>query len=69
MWFASAYDNPTVYVVEPEGSVELDSEYPTAGISFACSKAKIIGIHAVPPSVVSRYRTQLHLLALGQLPW
>jgi Rifampin ADP-ribosyl transferase len=59
MWFASRSDSPMVYEVTPEGGLEDDPDHKRKGISFACPKAKIIGLHNVPDSVARRNRLQM----------
>jgi hypothetical protein len=59
MFFASRSTKPMVYEVTPEGDIEDDPDHKTTGISFACPKAKIIGLHSVPEAVVRRNRLQM----------
>jgi hypothetical protein len=63
MWFASASDNPLVYEVTPEGTLEDDPDHKGTGVSFACPKAKIIAIYNVPDYVVLRNRRQMYAIA------
>jgi hypothetical protein len=59
MFFASRSTKPMVYEVTPEGDIEDDPDHKTTGISFACPKAKIIGLYNVPEAVVRRNRLQM----------
>jgi hypothetical protein len=59
MFFASRYGSPMVYEVTPEGELEDDPDHNISGISFACPKAKIIGLHNVPDYVIQRNRLKM----------
>jgi hypothetical protein len=48
-----------VYEVTPEGDIEDDPDHKIKGISFACPKAKVFAIHAVPAEVIQRNRRQM----------
>ena len=63
MWFASASRSPTVYEVIPEGQLENDPDHKREGVSFACPKAKIVGLHNIPEYVVKRNQAQMRSLA------
>jgi hypothetical protein len=56
---ASRSGSPTVYEVTPEGEIEDDPDHKSTGISFACSRAKIIGFHNIPAEVIQRNRRQM----------
>jgi hypothetical protein len=59
MFFASRSSSPMVYEVAPEGDIEDDPDHRTTGVSFACPKAKIIGLYNVPEAVVRRNRQMM----------
>jgi hypothetical protein len=59
MYFASRSDNPLVYEVTPIGELEDDPDFPTAGVSFACPKAKIIALYSIPPAVIQFCRQKM----------
>ncbi len=44
-----------VYEVVPEGDLETDAD-DTKGLSFACPKARIIGIHKIPGKVIKKHQ-------------
>jgi hypothetical protein len=54
-FFASASRDPVVYEVEPEGELEPDPDCRT-GVSFACSKAKIISVHKIPGKIIKKHK-------------
>ena len=66
MFFASAAKKPMVYEVAPEGDIEDDPDHKTTGISFACPKAKIIGLYYVPDGVIRRNRQMMAAASAGQ---
>jgi hypothetical protein len=68
MFFASRSDSPMVYEVTPEGALEDDPDHKTKGISYACPKAKIAALHAVPPDVIQRNRQMMRAAQLTKKP-
>jgi hypothetical protein len=66
MFFASRSKNPMVYEVTPEGDIEEDPDHKAEGISFACPKAKIIGLYNVPDEVIRRNRQMMAANSAGQ---
>lgn len=57
--YASVHETPTVYEVEPEGSLEPDPDCNTPELSAACHRARIVAIHKVPGKVIKRCRKAL----------
>jgi hypothetical protein len=57
-FFASASPDPIVYEVAPEGDIEPDPDCKVGG-SYACPKAKIIGIQKIPGKQIKKHRKKL----------
>ncbi|UPJ53404.1 hypothetical protein IVB30_20060 [Bradyrhizobium sp. 200] len=55
-----------VYEVEPDGEIDPDPDCKV-GVSFACPKAKIVGIHNVRGKTIEKFKkmvmVQSHRLA------
>jgi hypothetical protein len=60
-FFAAASQDPTVYEVEPIGTLEDDPDCRRPGRSYACEKAKIIAIHRVPGKSIKKARKKMLL--------
>ena len=56
--FASASHEPVVYEVEPEGQLAPDPDC-VSGVSFTCSKAKIIAVHKISGKNIKKARKAL----------
>jgi Rifampin ADP-ribosyl transferase len=65
-FFASGNKTPVVYEVEPDGEIEPDPDCEV-GVSFACRKAKIVGIQNVSGKTIKKFKkmmmAQSHRLA------
>jgi rifampin ADP-ribosylating transferase len=54
-FFASASQKPVVYEVEPEGDLAPDPDC-ISGVSFTCSKAKIIAVHKIRGKIIKKHQ-------------
>ncbi|QQN66749.1 NAD(+)--rifampin ADP-ribosyltransferase [Bradyrhizobium diazoefficiens] len=57
-FFASGSKTPVVYEVEPEGEIEPDPDCKT-GVSFACQKAKVVGVHNIRGKTVKKFKKMM----------
>jgi hypothetical protein len=58
-FYASAADDPVVYVVIPAGEIEPDPDCTQPGQSFACPKAKVIAIRKIPGKVIKKNKKRM----------
>lgn len=54
-FFASGSQKPIVYEVEPEGELAPDPDC-NSGVSFTCSKAKIIALRKIPGKIIKKHQ-------------
>ena len=61
--YFAAKDNvdPVVYVVEPEGELELDDDNKNPGRSYACTRARIVAVQHISKKKVRQARNAARL--------
>lgn len=63
--FACAQEKPMIYIVEPE-DMKHDPDCTELGLSYSCSRAKVIGKQRPVKSIVKAVRAGLIKMALSE---